>query len=32
VCLPTVGHWPHLEAPEETFELSFAALRAGRAG
>jgi pimeloyl-ACP methyl ester carboxylesterase len=31
VCLPTVGHWPHLEAPEETFELSLAGLRAGRA-
>jgi pimeloyl-ACP methyl ester carboxylesterase len=31
VCLPTVGHWPHLEAPEATFELSLAALRGDRA-
>jgi pimeloyl-ACP methyl ester carboxylesterase len=28
-CLPTAGHWPHLEAPEETFALTLAALRDG---
>jgi len=27
VCLPAVGHWPHLEAPEETFAIALAALR-----
>jgi pimeloyl-ACP methyl ester carboxylesterase len=25
-CLPSAGHWPHLEAPEETFALTLAAL------
>jgi pimeloyl-ACP methyl ester carboxylesterase len=29
VCLPTVGHWPHLEAPEETLALACSALLAG---
>jgi pimeloyl-ACP methyl ester carboxylesterase len=28
-CLPTVGHWPHLEATEKTFALTLGALRDG---
>jgi pimeloyl-ACP methyl ester carboxylesterase len=28
-CLPTIGHWPHLEAPEKTFALTLCALRDG---
>ena len=30
VTLPTAGHWPHLEAPADTFAVALAALRGRR--